>query len=677
MFVVNKDDNSIYATRGDVVFFNVAAEDNGAAYKFQAGDVVRIKVYGKKDAEAVVLQKDFPVTEETETVEIYLTEEDTKIGEVISKPVDYWYEVELNPYTDPQTIIGYDEDGAKVFKLFPEGKDVPDVVVEPEDVPVVDRELDMTSTRPVQNRAIAGAIAKLNAETATLANRAIAADAQLAYESARIDNLITPAALSLSQTLDYLEFITAETKAKIDGRIESDGVFATIKVNLREANLIYGGTALDMFIIPDNGRPIEVGLIHSEDGLDYRINYDGKAKRYYMSLTAKSDVTVAPSGAGTVTMTYALGDYELKDVRMGAYGNIHPTAGEAVRTQVDSIVKNLDEVLSGENVNVFWRYAADQNGGSVYQHETGELLSTRSYYSHSECIPVVPGQKVTVYLPEGDGKCVTMMGAYFDAEKNVIRGMGYYPNYASGASAEITIPDGVYYIGVNYHADYAKETAVIPHHSLPWKSEYVGKVWCCVGDSLTEANSRAAKHYHDYIAEELGLRVLNYGVSGTGYKNGSFANRIYGSIKEDFDFMTIFGSFNDLDKAWQLGNVTDSGRDTLCGCMNAAIENFFIKYPTKKLAIITPTPWKVGIEYFGVATTLENMEEYVEALLAVAKRHRLPCLDLYHCSGLNPDNPTVFTAYYNENGTQDVGVHPNSEGHKFIAPAIKAFIQTL
>ena len=120
MFVVNED-NSIYATRGDIVFFSVSADDDGTPHKFQAGDVVRIKVYGKKDAETVVLQKDFPVTEVCEEVEIFLGEEDTKIGEVISKPKDYWYEVELNPDTKPQTIVGYDEDGAKVFRLYPEG----------------------------------------------------------------------------------------------------------------------------------------------------------------------------------------------------------------------------------------------------------------------------------------------------------------------------------------------------------------------------------------------------------------------------------------------------------------------------------------------------------------------------------------------------------------------------
>lgn len=164
MFTVNED-LSIYVTRGDVVALAVTAEDNGNVYLFRPGDIVRMKVFEKKACENVVMQKDFSVTEETETVQIVLTEEDTKIGEVISKPTDYWYEVELNPLTDPQTIIGYDEDGAKVFKLFPEGRDLEPTGDEPteEDIPFVDEELSHTSERPVQNQAVARALLRLEA----------------------------------------------------------------------------------------------------------------------------------------------------------------------------------------------------------------------------------------------------------------------------------------------------------------------------------------------------------------------------------------------------------------------------------------------------------------------------------------------------------------------------------
>lgn len=52
--------------------------------------------------------------------------DETKIGEYISKPKEYWYEIELNPETYPQTIIGYDEDGPKVLILYPEGGDYND-----------------------------------------------------------------------------------------------------------------------------------------------------------------------------------------------------------------------------------------------------------------------------------------------------------------------------------------------------------------------------------------------------------------------------------------------------------------------------------------------------------------------------------------------------------------------
>lgn len=153
MFKINED-LSIDITRGDAATFNITVQSNGEDYVFQAGDVVRFKVFERKGCECVVLQKDFSVETSTEEVTITLTETDTKIGGLISKPKDYWYEVELNPNTYPQTIVGYDDNGAKVFKLYPEGKDIT-AEITPEDIPIVDKELDMTSERPVENQAIA------------------------------------------------------------------------------------------------------------------------------------------------------------------------------------------------------------------------------------------------------------------------------------------------------------------------------------------------------------------------------------------------------------------------------------------------------------------------------------------------------------------------------------------
>ncbi|MBQ7779972.1 MAG: hypothetical protein IJ404_05700 [Clostridia bacterium] len=123
MFVQN-DDLSIYCTRGDCGEFTVKAMIDGELSVFASGDVLRLKVFEKKGCDTVVMQRDFAVEEDADSFVISLTASDTKIGEIINKPTDYWYEVELNPETHPQTIIGYDEDGPKVFKLFPEGEDV-------------------------------------------------------------------------------------------------------------------------------------------------------------------------------------------------------------------------------------------------------------------------------------------------------------------------------------------------------------------------------------------------------------------------------------------------------------------------------------------------------------------------------------------------------------------------
>lgn len=116
---------NIEVTRGDVLPLSISAKGkDGADYVFQTGDVIRIKVMERKKCNCVVLSKDVTIEEETTIVDIDLTSEETKIGTLISKPVDYWYEVELNPDTRCQTIIGYTrDDGAKIFTLLPEGDD--------------------------------------------------------------------------------------------------------------------------------------------------------------------------------------------------------------------------------------------------------------------------------------------------------------------------------------------------------------------------------------------------------------------------------------------------------------------------------------------------------------------------------------------------------------------------
>ena len=119
-----KDDKSIHLTRGDVAVIEISAtENNGETHMFQMGDVLRLRIFEKNQCDNIVLQKDVDVENESSSVDISLSRSDTKIGTLISRPKDYWYEIELNPDTCPQTIIGYDSAGPKIFRLYPEGDD--------------------------------------------------------------------------------------------------------------------------------------------------------------------------------------------------------------------------------------------------------------------------------------------------------------------------------------------------------------------------------------------------------------------------------------------------------------------------------------------------------------------------------------------------------------------------
>ena len=217
MFKIN-DDLSIYVTRGDALVFNLSAKtDNGETYIFKPEDMVRIKIMEKKGCDEVVFQKEFTITEETDTVEIALTGEETTIGDVISKPTDYWYEIELNPFSHSQTIIGYDDEGgAKIFKLFPEGNSE----LKAKDIPIVDRELDLYSDRPVQNQAIAWAVTNAINEMHITTEKAVEDTVTITNEAIAEGNTITENAVnevhtSNENTLAEVNTLVAEVRKEL------------------------------------------------------------------------------------------------------------------------------------------------------------------------------------------------------------------------------------------------------------------------------------------------------------------------------------------------------------------------------------------------------------------------------------------------------------------------------
>lgn len=113
----------IEINRGDELSLSLSLkQDSGTTYTFVEGDKVVFSLYNKgKMNEKAIIVKEVNATPGQTSITISLTSEETKIGELINKPVEYWYEIELN---DRFTVVGYDEEGAKKFILYPEGSKI-------------------------------------------------------------------------------------------------------------------------------------------------------------------------------------------------------------------------------------------------------------------------------------------------------------------------------------------------------------------------------------------------------------------------------------------------------------------------------------------------------------------------------------------------------------------------
>ena len=50
--------------------------------------------------------------------------------------------------------------------------------------------------------------------------------------------------------------------------------------------------------------------------------------------------------------------------------------------------------------------------------------------------------------------------------------------------------------------------------------------------------------------------------------------------------------------------------------------------PLNKIALATPTIWREGVDYGDFNVRREDLDDYVESLLQMAKLKRIPILDL-------------------------------------------------
>lgn len=113
----------IHVNRGDTMQINFNQKDEGST--FYAGDIINFNIMPKGNANEIKLQKTYTIEEESPSYQIVITSEDTKslCEPFKSGTKTFWYEIELVSGDLVNTIVGYDEAGAKEFILYPEATD--------------------------------------------------------------------------------------------------------------------------------------------------------------------------------------------------------------------------------------------------------------------------------------------------------------------------------------------------------------------------------------------------------------------------------------------------------------------------------------------------------------------------------------------------------------------------
>lgn len=347
----------------------------------------------------------------------------------------------------------------------------------------------------------------------------------------------------------------------------------------------------------------------------------------------------------------------------------------------------IGDYTIGVNKTTFFRKSLNRNNK--------ELAQTGYGFDVSGVVVAVAGSMLTDYIPVVPGEIIyqvgnTWTGYFYNSGKVKISAKNF-------GIASFTIPANCYFYrttyavganlavsSVNIYEDYGKVYITDDYllkaiRGITSVSSAINKKWVVLGDSLTEVNATATKRYFDYINEETPLTIVNMGVGGTGYMRGydtskAFYQRI-SSIPADADFVTIFGSGNDIALFANIGNYNDTGTTTICGCVNKTLDNFFAICPATPIGIIAPAPWS----YNPTTTPGNQMEQYVEKLRQIANYRGVPFLDLYHGSNLRPE--VGASAVLTFDGAVPDGstgaVHPNNLGHKIIYPKIREFIKTL
>ena len=192
-------------------------------------------------------------------------------------------------------------------------------------------------------------------------------------------------------------------------------------------------------------------------------------------------------------------------------------------------------------------------------------------------------------------------------------------------------------------------------------SWYSGKKIVCYGTSITEQGQSISK-WMSNIAKVLGCSMDNQGHGGyrvVNYMEGDLSTMpMLQALPTDGSVYLFEGGIND----WRnTGIKVDTASSSFMSFKEALqrIATYLLTNMPKALHLwFTPHYCLTMVD--GTATDTvngETLEDYANAMIDVAKKNGIPCVDMYHLCGWRSENISTFVG--NESGAY---IHPNADG---------------
>ncbi|RXK46558.1 SGNH/GDSL hydrolase family protein [Aquirufa rosea] len=252
------------------------------------------------------------------------------------------------------------------------------------------------------------------------------------------------------------------------------------------------------------------------------------------------------------------------------------------------------------------------------------------------------------------------------------------------------------------------------------------KTWVAIGDSITylnehpdETGNRISKGYMTRVVEDLPqFRYINKGFNGwTAVKIATDWDKLNIPVA---DIYTVFLGTNDWWGSKSLGTFSDyqgnTGPGTVNGAFRVILDHLKKLNPQAKLVLITPMQ-RVDFVYINnfknnaygsyKEKNGQKLEQFADAIKAIAQFENIPCVDLYHKKGMDhaqlvrfkylkdpnsgkykkfsypdfvdvPFNPAIDEYPYPVKASKLTydGLHPSDKGYVLIADELKKIFKS-